>query len=146
MRLPRGTQLLLGFVIGLVGLAIITGLVMMGSPGDARARRLDERRVADLSRITLATDGYRSRHNRLPGSLQELAQDPDMSVPVRDPATGESYEYQVLGPKTYEVCARFERTDPDSAYPEPESGTDDAWRHGAGRQCFQRQASPKTRR
>lgn len=146
MRPPRGTQLLLGFVIGLVALAIIAGLVMMGSPGDARARRLDERRVADLSRITLATDGYRSRHNRLPGSLQELAQDPEMSVPARDPATGDAYEYQVLGPKNYELCARFERTDPDSSYPEPQSGTDDGWRHGTGRQCFQREAPAKTRR
>lgn len=145
MRLPRGTQLLLGFVIGLVGLAIITGLVTMGSPGDARARRLDERRVADLRRITRATERYHSRLDRLPGSLQELADDAELTLPPRDPATGESYEYRVLGPKAYEVCARFERTDPDSSYPEPESGIDDAWRHGTGRQCFRREPPAKPR-
>ena len=146
MALPRGSQLLLGSVIGLVGLAVITGLVVMGSPGEARARRLDERRVADLSRITRATDRYYSRHNRLPGSLQELAQDPEVSVPARDPATGESYEYQVLGPKTYAVCARFARADPDSSFPEPEYGTEEARRHGVGRQCFQREAPKETNR
>ena len=64
---------------------------------------------------------------------------------VKDPVTGESYEYQVLGPQTYAVCARFERADPDSSYPESESGTEDAWRHGADRHCFQREAPSKTR-
>ncbi len=145
MRPPRGTQLLLGFVIGLVGLAIVAGVVMMGSPRDARAWRLDERRVSDLRWITRATDQYRSRHDRLPASLQELAQDREASVPVRDPATGESYEDQVLGPKTYTVCARFERADADSSSPEPEARTGDVWRHGVGRQCFQREA-PETNR
>jgi hypothetical protein len=145
VRLPRGTQLLVGFVIGLVALAVITGLVVMGSPGEARARRLDERRVADLRGITRATDLYRSRHDRLPGSLQELARDPEVSVHVRDPATGESYEYQVKGPKTYAVCARFERADPDSSHQELESVPEDGWRHAAGRQCFQREA-PEPRR
>ncbi len=145
MQPPRGTQLLLGFVIGLVGLAIVAGVVMIGSPGDARARRLDERRVSHLRWITRATDQYRSRHDRLPASLQELAQDRDASVPVRDPATGEFYEYRVLGPKTYTVCARFERADLDSSYPEAETGTGDVWRHGVGRRCFQREA-PETKR
>jgi hypothetical protein len=140
VRRPPGTQLIVGFVIGLVALAVISGLVVMGSPGEARARRLDERRVADLRGITRATNLYRTRHDRLPESLQELAQDPEVSVHVRDPATGESYEYQVLGPKTYAVCARFERVDPDSSYPEPASVPEDAWRHAAGRQCFQREA------
>ena len=146
MRPPRGTQLLVGFVIGLVALAVIIGVVVMGSPGEARARRLDERRVADLRQITWATNAYRAGHDRLPGSLQELAQDPQASLHSRDPATGEAYDYQVLGPKTYAVCARFERADPDSSYPEPESRTEEAWRHGAGRQCFQRDAPVQLKR
>jgi type II secretory pathway pseudopilin PulG len=140
MRLPPGKQLLLGLVIGLVGLAVIIGLVVVGSPSEARARRLDERRVADLRRITRATDLYRTRHDRLPESLQELAQDPEVSLHARDPATGVSYEYQVLGPNTYAVCARFERADPAASYQDPESVAEDAWRHGVDRQCFRREA------
>ncbi len=146
MQLPPGRQLLIGFVIGLVGLAVITGLVVLGSPSEARARRLDERRVAALRRITRATNLYRTRHDRLPASLQELAQDPEVSLLARDPATGESYEYEVLGPNTYAVCARFERADSDASYQEPESVGEDAWRHGAGRQCFQREAPAEIRR
>lgn len=146
MRLRPGKQLLLGLIIGLVGLAVITGLVVVGSPTEARARRLDERRVADLRRITRATNLYRTRHDRLPESLQALAQDPEASLHGRDPATGESYEYQVLGPNSYAVCARFERADSDASYQEPESVAEDAWRHGVGRQCFRREAPTDTRR
>ena len=69
-----------------------------------------------------------------------------MSVHARDPATGESYEYQVLGPNTYAVCARFERGDADASDQEAESAAEDAWRHGAGRQCFRREAPTETRR
>jgi len=146
VRRPRGTQLLLWFVIGLVGLAVITGLVVMGSPGEARARRLDERRVADLRRITYAINVYRTGHDRLPESLRALVQDPEARLRAQDPATGESYEYQVLGPRTYAVCARFERADPDSSYPEPGSGREEAWRHGVGRQCFQGETPTETKR
>jgi hypothetical protein len=145
MRLPPARHILLGSVIGLVGLAVTTGLWLLGSPREARRRRLDARRVADLNQITLATDRYRTRYERLPVSLEELLRDPEVGLRSRDPTTGALYEYHVLGPTVYEVCAHFERASDGS----PEQETDwfggPGWPHGAGRQCFRREARDAAR-
>ena len=139
MLRPPARQWLAGVVVAVVSVTVVIALVILGSPREARTRRLDVRRVSDLGRISDATTWYRKRHNRLPASVDELLLDPLASAPTKDPTTGQPYEYRVLGPTTYEVCARFERATPDSSDPEPEWGNGlPAWRHGAGRQCFQR--------
>jgi len=140
MRLPPVKHILLGSVIGVVSLAVITGLWLLGSPREARRHRLDARRVADLSQITLATDHYRTRHERLPASLEELLQDPEAGLRSRDPTTGALYEYHVLGPTTYEVCAHFERASDGGPDQEADRFGGPPWPHGAGRQCFQHEA------
>ena len=43
-----GRQLLAGVVSLVVAAAIITGVVILGSPSNERALRLDQRRVSDL--------------------------------------------------------------------------------------------------
>jgi len=140
VRLPPARHILLGSVIGLVTLAVMVGLWLLGSPREARRHRLDARRVADLSQITLATDRYRTRRERLPRSLEELLQDPEVGLPSRDPATDALYEYRVLGPTTYEVCAHFERASDGGPDREADRFGGPPWPHGAGRQCFQREA------
>jgi type II secretory pathway pseudopilin PulG len=135
MPLPPARQIFLGVVIGVVVLAVVTGLLLLGSPGEARIRRLDERRVADLRDITSAIDLYRSRHSRLPASMEELSAEATGRFVPRDPTTRLPYEYHPLGPTTYDICARFERpTDEESEW-----FGDPPWNHGAGRQCFRRE-------
>ncbi len=140
MRVPPAKDVFLGSVIGLVGLAVISGLVLLGSPGEARTRRLDSRRVADLDEIALAANLYRTRHDRLPRSVQELSQDPDVRLRPLDPTTHEPYEYRVRDSVTFEVCAHFERASAVGPDEEPERLEGPAWTHGAGRQCFERKA------
>jgi type II secretory pathway pseudopilin PulG len=140
---PRSpvTQWLVGVVIVVVSVTVVIALVMLGSPREARIRRLDARRVSDLRDLSNAATWYRKRHDRLPASLDELALDPEARTPPRDPITGQRYEYRVLNPTTYEVCARFERATSDSSDQESGWANDlPAWRHDAGRQCFQREA------
>ncbi len=57
-----------------------------------------------------------------------------------DPLTGRPYEYRILGPSAYELCAEFERnTEEDNPRPA------DFWSHGPGRQCFQLEAKKPKR-
>lgn len=88
---------------------IPAGLFILGSPMEERARRVDDRRVADLHGIVAATDLYWPRHSRLPSSLDDLTDEPGVRISTGDPARSEIYGYQPLDSVQYEVCASFER-------------------------------------
>ena len=117
--------------------AAIVGVILLDSPARARLRRLDERRIADLRELSYAIDSYWTQNDRLPTSLDELAEQEPIAFELADPETGESYEYIVVGNDRYELCAVFslESTNGDRGF---ESGT--LWFHGTGRTCVQRTA------
>ncbi len=149
--------------------AVVFGLVLLGSPAQERERRIDDRRVTDLHGIAAATDLYRTRHGRLPGSLDDLAAEPGLRISTRDPTSLEHYGYRALDDGRYEVCATFVT---ESEGPTRVTGSPpivqrscqgchgpgspvatrvddpvaahlelrDLWAHGSGRQCFQMQA------
>lgn len=112
-----------------VAAAVAAGVVMMGPPSEERARRLDDRRVADLQRWSSAVRLFRQRHGRLPASLDELAEEPGVAGAGRDPVTGDGYAYRALDTERFELCATFER-------PSTSSRGASFWSHGSGRQCF----------
>ncbi len=146
--------------------AVAFGLVLLGSPAQERARRIDDRRVADLHGIAAASNLYWSRHSRLPASLDDLTAAPGLRINTRDPVSSESYGYEALDSSRYEVCATFDR---ESLAGSGEAATvppvvqmscqgchaaarirvddpvtghvnpRDLWTHGTGRQCFQLQ-------
>jgi hypothetical protein len=116
--------------------AIAIGMLILGSPAEERVRRLDERRVQDLTNIAEAVDLYWTRRARLPSSFDELRSEPGGSVGFNDPSTNELYEYQSLEAEKYELCAKFDRDSQGSG----QTINDGFWSHGAGRQCFQREA------
>jgi len=122
----------ISLVVAVVGV-VIGGILLLDSPAEVRARRLDERRVDDLRDITRKLDIYWTREGALPSSLEELANELGVFIELLDPETGQPYEYRVVSSNTYELCATFAR---DTA---EEQGRlyRDYWSHGAGRQCFQ---------
>jgi hypothetical protein len=127
----------LGVLLTAVVLVVVASAVyMMGSPAQQRARKTDQRRVADLTNVGRALDLYWSRNGALPQSLQDLAKMPGGKVHTTDPATGESYEYRSLEGSNYELCAKF-TTDAGEASGAVGPGS---WSHGSGRQCFRREA------
>ena len=172
MRLSPGSVLFAASVTTVIA-AVVGGLLTLGPPTEERARRIDDRRVADLQRIAAATDLYWTRHSRLPASLDHLAAEPGVSISANDPASSESYGYQPLDSARYDVCASFEREsgemsgDPArippivqescqachrSVAPRPVGGPvaghlqlRSLWAHGSGPQCFRFQAEEITR-
>lgn len=114
--------------------AVLGGIYLLGSPSAERARRLDERRVQDLSGIARAIDLYWTRRSRLPSSLEELRTETGANVTPADPATNAPYEFRPTGDDRYELCAAFEGASADS----DRGGAPGFWSHRAGRQCFQR--------
>jgi hypothetical protein len=119
-----------------VAAAIGAGIYLLGSPAEERARRLDARRVQDLSGIARAVDVYWTRNARLPASLEALRTETGANITIVDPVTGATYEFRPLERENYELCATFEGESRDSNR-EVDAGF---WSHRAGRQCFQRAA------
>jgi hypothetical protein len=125
-----GHHVLVGAVVLVVVAAIAAGIVMIGSPDDARALRMDGRRVEDLQGIERAVNFYRSNKGRIPASLDELGREPGVRI-ANDPATGVPYSYRPAGAAAFELCGTFER----DSVPRVAAGVDQ-WEHPAGRHCF----------
>jgi hypothetical protein len=123
-----GKQLLAIVVTVIVAAAVVTGIVIIGSPMEERTRRLDTRRVQDLQQISRAVQVYHGRHRRPPASLDELSKEPGLALVPRDPMTGQPYGYLAVDADSYELCGTFDR--------DSDARTAGFWSHGAGTQCF----------
>jgi hypothetical protein len=116
--------------------AVATGIYLIGSPSEERARRLDRKRVEHLANLTRAVDVYWIRHARIPPTLDELRKEVGDSVTTIDPGTSARYEYQPLEGAAYELCAAFERDSTEAGRLDGEM----EWSHRSGRHCFRREA------
>jgi hypothetical protein len=130
-----GLRLLAGCVIACVLVAFVAGLFIAGSPGQARAGRLDDERVNDLRSIASSVDEYWGHHGSPPPDLESLAEERGLRLrSIRDPQSGEPYEYRVLTDTSYELCATFSASSSDSEARGPGVRF---WKHEAGRTCFE---------
>jgi hypothetical protein len=139
-------------------LAVIAGLLTLDSPSRARQRKLDQRRVDDLSRLAMIVDEYWEKHSVLPDSVEVLVKTGDLDRAPVDPTSGTPYTYQASGARSYRLCATFalaSDTTDESTYRsnnvvfyagnggrsmprQPHS-----WRHAAGESCFDLVPPPK---
>lgn len=139
-----------GASIAVIG-SIIGGFLIVGSPATQRNRRFDERRVSDLAVLQDQIITYWTQKNKLPENIEDLRDPTRGFEPPRDPQTDLSYEYRVLAPLSFEMCAAFateQKTGGRSGvYPSvPTYFGKDApnfsWEHDAGRFCFSRTIDP----
>ncbi|MGB7249081.1 MAG: hypothetical protein WBC73_09090 [Phormidesmis sp.] len=121
-----------------VVIAAIAGFWLLGSPNQQRLLSLDSERISDLSQIAseLAYDGESPIDNSsappLPAQLPEAVTARD---DLRDPLTGDLYEYRRLSDTAYELCATFAT---DASEQRSNSRfVDVRWRHPAGYHCFE---------
>ncbi|MFA5047884.1 MAG: DUF5671 domain-containing protein [Patescibacteria group bacterium] len=115
-------------VIIISSLSLIGGFFTVDSPQETRLRLWDQRREYDLSSISnqIAIDYDKTK--TLPANLKGAA-----FISYVDPVTQEPYEYQLIGPTEYQLCATFSFTAPAQDY---SAGTEEWFRHKAGRECF----------
>lgn len=116
----RGKEKVWGFKVGLwsvikssilVLALIVWSFTVIGTPGQQRIWRLDDRRVTDLQNIQWQVITYWQQKEKLPTALTDLANPlSGYTIPV-DPEfeKGKTYEYAVKDAKklTFELCATF---------------------------------------
>ena len=76
MKAPSPHTVLVAVVVLVVAAAVTAGLVLVGSPSEARLERLDARRVEDLQRLSRLIDVHWAKHGRLPASLDKVDSEP----------------------------------------------------------------------
>lgn len=128
-------------VASLLTIVLVAGIWAVGTPGDARTMKLDERRRGDINDLRYAiTDMlYRSDTATLPETLDEV--DTLYSESHKfDPQTGDPYTYRRLSDSQFELCATFALEYPSDNYAEVKfygkGGYDEEMSHPAGEHCF----------
>jgi len=122
--------------IAAVTLAVIAGMVFMGSPAEQRTLRFDERRVGDLRQLSNAVQNHWRRRNELPARADDIVDGQMMTRLPLDPTSGQPYDYRVTEPGKFELCATFSRRS-------RAEDSRDFWFHEAGRHCFSFDAATK---
>lgn len=143
---PPATRSFAYAAIAVAGAIAIAGFATAGSPRHARLVRFDVIRVRDLQNIQPEIIKYWQRKGFLPASLAQLRDNiSGFSVPL-DPRSHQPYEYRVLSPASFELCADFalKETDPGRNLPKWQRPWAEAtvWRHEAGHYCFTRTIDP----
>jgi len=130
------------FVCGLVLAIVVAGFFLIGSPAKKRISRFDQQRINNLQSIQFAIVNYWTNKRVLPENFSVL-EDPISGYKTpTDPQTNETYEYNVKGNESFELCAVFGLPSDFEIGPKPPRpvGGDynQNWDHIAGRVCFER--------
>jgi hypothetical protein len=138
---------IVGYAAGaLVLITIGAGFFIIGTPWQAREYRYDSERISHLQNIQSEIINYWRSKEVLPKQLENLNNSLSSFYLPTDPKTHEAYEYSVLSPLTFELCATFaaetqpyavEQRSVPVKYP-GEQGAPDNWHHMEGRTCFTR--------
>ena len=143
----RAAPVLRGLVIGAIVVVIATlgySVYLVGTPGQQRDVRLDERRIDDLRDISRNIDRFLQLNEAMPESLEDM-KGPRFHVnSIEDPETGVFYEYRVIEGTRYELCAVFTTDNTEGRRGERRSFSDSVWDHGVGLTCFQLEAKAET--
>lgn len=147
-KLPKILAIVLA-VFALV--SIIIGFFIVGTPVDQRNRRFDEQRVQELQMIQGQVVNYWTLKKSLPADLSLLQDNISGFMVPSDPDTKVGYEYKILDPLKFELCATFARPNNEldfrfkeaPQYAMPNDSFQQNWNHEAGRTCFTRTIDPE---
>lgn len=132
----KGVRSLAGGVTIAMIVAVALGLWTMGSPSHQRALRLDGVRMKRLYSLGSMVELRYSTTKTLPSTLDELGPN---NTEWLDPVSGQLFEYNVTGPKSFRMCATFAASSDDmdqsGLYVFPRGAE---WKHPAGHFCFDR--------
>lgn len=133
-------------VLSVVGVAVVVGFWVAGSPTQERQRKIDAQRVSDLMSIQWSLVSYWQAKQMLPESLAKASTGIEPTIFPHDPVTGVEYGYARHGTTTIELCATFDTADQGNAdmngYPTIPTRVFDVWSHPAGYYCFSHTIDP----
>ena len=133
----------------LVVLTIGAGFLIIGTPQNQRALRIDQQRINDLQNIQYQVLNYWQQKESLPATLADLQDPLSGTIVPFDPVTNAPYQYRRNSPLDFTLCAAFATEGGDmygrAGIPKPISygGVSETWNHGVGETCFDRSIDPE---
>ena len=112
-----------------------TGFYLVGSPVYQRNKKADEKLTLDLQTLERDVLRYKTDKGSLPVKIEDLKE--TSYLDLSDP-TIKSFEYRVLSPTKFELCANFK-----TATSKDDRLKGYGFDHEAGRFCFTRTANDK---
>ena len=110
----------------------VSGMMQIPSPHTARLKKMDDLRLSSMVDLSNKIVDYYNKRKLLPVSLAVLVSEKLVySKNIKDKETSEPFEYRILDPTHFEICAHFHQEGRHWSGPE--------WEHGAGRQCFKQE-------
>ena len=109
-------------------LSVIGGFFIVDSPKKTRMKLWDQRREYDLTSLSAQINADYSKNKTLPLDLKGS----EFSS-ITDPETKKPYEYQLVSPTEYQICATFSLPAQSQEY---YAGAEDWFKHKAGHECF----------
>lgn len=124
-------QRMIALILTVVVASVLAGAAfVLDPPGLQRQRRLDERRIHDLDRLSDEVNAWYGAHKHLPPDVKALVAGRTAPISTSDPVSYAPYEYLPHEHGQYHLCAVF-ATEAGSTY---RLGIEA--RHGKGRHCF----------
>lgn len=118
----------------LAGVLVVIVISVWPEPSAATVlKRNDNQRVEDLGVLIEAIHDFRNTHQRLPYSLQELAESRPR-LRWQDPVNKRPYDYAQINAGVYSLCAVFETDASEDAF----GSLPGFSRHGIGSTCVYR--------
>jgi len=132
-----------GFTSSVIGLAVVWGILIVGSPATGRQQKFDDARLSDLRQIqsTIFSIVYDDRTPKdptevehpvlpIPKTLDEVLDKALYQLPnIHDPETGIQYDYTIIDSSHFELCATFNFL--------LQERFDIFWNHPVGKYCYQ---------
>lgn len=118
--------------------AVVYGFISGGSPWEARNKKFDQTRLTNLREIKYAVETYTNKNNNLPQNLSQIKEYLYGAKSITDPETGAEYEYKIVNPTSYQICATFTSDPPadNSNRYSSLSYSDDFGKYKKGNYCF----------
>ncbi|KKQ80569.1 MAG: hypothetical protein UT02_C0006G0019 [Parcubacteria group bacterium GW2011_GWC2_38_7] len=141
-KLPQ----IFGIILAVVVLAsIIMGFFIIGTPAEQRRIKMDVQRLNDLQTIQSQVVDYWIRKEVLPSNLESLQDNISGFIVPQDPETKIAYEYSIVEPLKFDLCARFATSSKEqfagkqqTMVATPYGPFQQNWDHEIGRTCFTR--------
>jgi len=142
---------ILAIVSGVLVLgSVVLGFFIVGTPSEQRNRRFDDQRLNDLQVMQSQVVDYWTKKNALPTKLADLQDNISGFMVPTDPNTQIAYEYNIISPLSFNLCANFagsNLTDSlvnrEPTYYSPYDNYQQNWSHDKGRVCFERTIDPE---
>lgn len=121
--------------LAIVVISLVASFFFVESPTTARNRIRDDQVLAKFDMIDAAINTYYTDNNKFPASLDLLITEKRLQSEndIKDPVTGQKFDYKPGKDKIYELCATFL-----SSNQQPDFGNyyQSRWLHNAGYQCL----------